>query len=74
MRQEARGKGLGTEILKGLARADAEGMPAWLEASNRRNAALYACHGFEAVAVVQAPGYPEIIAMWRAGTSDAFSG
>ena len=30
-----------------LTRCDAEGRPAYLETSNRRNLALYACHGFE---------------------------
>jgi ribosomal protein S18 acetylase RimI-like enzyme len=71
VRPEAQGMGLGAELLSlGLARADAAGMPAYLEATNRRNAALYARHGFEIVGVVEAPGYPEIIPMWRpAGTA-----
>jgi ribosomal protein S18 acetylase RimI-like enzyme len=71
---EAHGRGLGTRLLhRGLARADAEGMPAYLEATNRRNAALYARHGFHPIAVVDAPGYPEIIAMWRQGRSEPFA-
>ena len=66
VRPEAQGMGLGAQLLSlGLARADAEGMPAYLEATNRRNAALYARHGFEPIGVVEAPGYPEIIPMWR---------
>jgi GNAT superfamily N-acetyltransferase len=74
VRPEARGRGLGARLLsRGLARADAEGMPAYLEATNRRNAALYARHGFLPLGVVEAPGYPEIIAMWRPGTSEPHS-
>jgi ribosomal protein S18 acetylase RimI-like enzyme len=71
VRPEAQGAGLGSRLLRqGLARVDAAGMPAYLEATNRRNAALYARHGFEAVGVVTSPGYPEIIPMWRpAGTA-----
>ena len=52
-------------LATGLARVDADGLPAYLEATNWRNAALYARHGFEVMGVVEAPGYPEIIAMWR---------
>jgi ribosomal protein S18 acetylase RimI-like enzyme len=63
---DAQGMGLGAQLLGlGLARADAAGMPAYLEATNRRNAALYARHGFEIVGVVESPDYPEIIPMWR---------
>jgi GNAT superfamily N-acetyltransferase len=75
VRPEAAGQGIGSALLRrGLARADAEGMPAYLEATNRRNAALYARHGFLPIAVVEAPGYPEIIAMWRPGKSEPYSG
>jgi ribosomal protein S18 acetylase RimI-like enzyme len=66
MRPEAQGAGLGARLLRqGLARADAERMPAYLEATNRRNARLYARHGFAILGVVASPGYPEIIPMWR---------
>ena len=66
VRPEAQGAGLGARLLRqGLARADAEGMPAYLEATNRRNATLYARHGFAVLGVVASPGYPEIIPMWR---------
>lgn len=62
----AQGDGLGSALLsRGLARADIERHPAYLEATNRRNAILYARHGFEVAGIVDAPGYPEIIAMWR---------
>jgi ribosomal protein S18 acetylase RimI-like enzyme/uncharacterized protein YjiS (DUF1127 family) len=67
---EAQGAGIGSALLaKGLARADAEGMPAYLEATGERNAMLYRRHGFEVLSVVEAPGYPEIIAMWRRAQS-----
>jgi ribosomal protein S18 acetylase RimI-like enzyme len=63
---DARGQGLGAMLLaRGLARADADGVGTYLEATNRRNMALYARHGFEVTGVVQSPGYPEVIAMWR---------
>lgn len=65
---EAQGAGIGAELLsRGLARADADGLPVYLEATNRRNAVLYARHGFKVTGVVDAPGYPEILAMWRPG-------
>ena len=66
VRAEAQGQGVGSRLLaRGLGRADADGLPVYLEATSPRNAALYARHGFEVVGVVEAPGYPEIIPMWR---------
>jgi hypothetical protein len=35
---------------------------------------LYARHGFEVIGVVRSPGYPEIIALWRNGLREPFSG
>lgn len=47
----SQGRGLGSALLRhGLARADAAGVPAYLEASSPRNEALYARHGFVALA------------------------
>jgi hypothetical protein len=40
-------------------------MPAYLEATSARNAALDARHEFAVVGVVEAPGYPRILPMWR---------
>ena len=40
-------------------------VPAYLEATDRRNAALYVRHGFQVTGIVLAPGYPQIITMWR---------
>jgi len=49
----ARGKGLGSLMLRRvLDICDNEGVPAYLEASTARSAALYARHGFEELAVV----------------------
>jgi len=63
---EAQGSGLGSALLRaGLVRADTDGLPAYLEATSRRNAALYTRQGFRETGVVEAKGYPEIIAMWR---------
>jgi ribosomal protein S18 acetylase RimI-like enzyme len=58
--------GLGGALLRrGLERADAQRMPAYLEATNWRNAKLYRRFGFEVSGIVDVPGYPKIIAMWR---------
>jgi GNAT superfamily N-acetyltransferase len=70
VRPEAQGKGIGAALLAtGLARADADGMPAYLEATNRRNAGFYARHGFAVLNVVELAGYPEIFGMWRPARS-----
>ena len=66
VRPEAQGRGLGGALLRrGLERADRDGLPAYIEATSWRNAALYVRHGFEVTGTVLVPGYPEIIAMWR---------
>jgi ribosomal protein S18 acetylase RimI-like enzyme len=66
VRAEARGRGIGGALLAHrLARADRDGLPAYLEATSRRGLALYRRHGFEVTGVVESPGYPEIFAMWR---------
>jgi ribosomal protein S18 acetylase RimI-like enzyme len=70
VRRDAQGNGVGSALLaNGLARVDADGLPAYLEATNWRNAAFYARYGFEVMGVVEAPGYPEIVAMWRPARS-----
>ena len=66
VRPEAQGRGMGAHLLElGLDRADADGMPAYLEATSRRSVPLYSRHGFKVIGVVNAPEYPEIFAMWR---------
>jgi ribosomal protein S18 acetylase RimI-like enzyme len=45
--EAVRGRGVGAALLlRGLARADADGVDAYLESSTPRNRALYARHGF----------------------------
>jgi ribosomal protein S18 acetylase RimI-like enzyme len=61
------GRGLGSRLMHPiLARCDAEGMPAYLEASSPRNRALYERHGFEMTEELKLPGGgPPIWLMWR---------
>jgi GNAT superfamily N-acetyltransferase len=69
---EAQGQGVGAALLRRRLRlADAQGLPCYLEATSRRNARLYARHGFEVLGIVEAEGYPEIIAMWRPAATEA---
>jgi hypothetical protein len=49
----------------GLARADRDGLPAYLEASAPRNRALYERHGFEVVGEIQAGDSPPLWPMLR---------
>lgn len=60
------GRGKGSELLaQGLARCDADGLPAYLDASSPRNRALYERHGFEVIAEVQAGDSPPMWSMLR---------
>jgi len=67
-RRDRQGQGIGGRLLSfGVARVDAEGMPAYLESSNPRNIGLYARHGFRVTRVLDLPaGAPTATAMWRA--------
>jgi ribosomal protein S18 acetylase RimI-like enzyme len=66
VRPESRGRGAGSALLEpGLARADAEGMPCYLESSNKRNVSLYERHGFEIRAEHWLPDGPMFTYMWR---------
>lgn len=62
-----RGAGLGSAMLRHrLARADADGLPAYLEASSPRSRALYLRHGFEDLgAPVRVADSPSLWPMWR---------
>jgi len=64
----ARGRGLGGGLLRErLAPADAEGVPAYLEASSRRSRALYERYGFRDTGdPIQLPDGPCVWPMWRA--------
>ena len=60
------GKGLGSALLAHVvARADAEGRPAYLEATAPRNQLLYHRHGFEAVDELRVDACPPLTVMWR---------
>jgi len=62
----AQGRGLGSALLRhGLAACDRDGLPAYLEATNPRNRALYERHGFRVVEVIQAGSSPPLWAMLR---------
>lgn len=63
----AQGLGVGSRLLSaGLAEADAQGLPAFLETSTESNVALYRRHGFEVTGdyFIQ-PGSPPTWTMWR---------
>jgi GNAT superfamily N-acetyltransferase len=62
-----RGKGLGLALLRQtLTRADSDGLPAYLEASNPVNVPLYERYGFRPETTFALPGGgPEVTTMWR---------
>jgi ribosomal protein S18 acetylase RimI-like enzyme len=60
------GRGCGSVLLRnGLARCDADGLPAYLEATSLRNISLYERFGFEAAGRIQTKTSPPIIPMFR---------
>lgn len=60
------GQGHGGRLLRSrLVRADAEGLPAYLEATSERNRALYRRHGFEVTGEISVDGSPPLWQMWR---------
>lgn len=60
------GKGLGSSLMRpALDVCDAQGLPAYLEASSERNAALYERLGFECVEVLRFAGSPPLRLMVR---------
>ena len=63
-RQLGHGHGLGL-LADNLSTIDVEGLPAYLEASNPGNVALYRRHGFEVVSTCAISGGPEVTTMWR---------
>jgi ribosomal protein S18 acetylase RimI-like enzyme len=63
-------KGLGSALLtRGLRRCDEEHMPAYLEASNSANVALYWRFGFEVLGVIHVGNSPPMIPMRRGASS-----
>jgi GNAT superfamily N-acetyltransferase len=67
VRPGAQGRGLGGALLRErLGRADAEGIPAYLEATSPRSRALYERHGFrDSGAPIHLPDGPTLWPMWR---------
>ncbi len=67
VRAHRRGHGVGTALLRDrFARPDAAGMPAYLEASSVRSAALYAREGFtHSTAFTLPDAGPTVYPMWR---------
>ena len=62
----AQGRGIGSSLLAPvLARADRDGVPAYLEASCPENQRLYARHGFETISELAVASSPTIYAMRR---------
>jgi GNAT superfamily N-acetyltransferase len=62
----AQGRRLGSALLQhALAICDADGLPAYLEATSPRSRNLYARHGFKDVGVIQAGSSPPMWAMLR---------
>jgi ribosomal protein S18 acetylase RimI-like enzyme len=60
------GRGLGSVLMHhALARADADGIPAYLESSNPRNIPLYERHGFEVIRTIQVGSSPPVVPMLR---------
>jgi ribosomal protein S18 acetylase RimI-like enzyme len=67
---DRQGQGIGSACMRPiLERADAEGMPAYLESSNEKNVPLYERNGFRVTDVVDLPdGGPALWLMWRPPT------
>ena len=62
----AQGRRLGSTLLQhALAICDADGLPAYLEATSPRSRNLYARHGFNDIGVIQAGSSPPLWAMLR---------
>jgi GNAT superfamily N-acetyltransferase len=64
---DAQGRGLGGELLRDrLSRADAAGVPAYLEASSPHSRPLYERHGFRVTGdPITLPDGPPLWPMWR---------
>ena len=75
VRPERQGAGLGAALLRdGLARVDADGLPAYLETPNPRTIPLYERDGFAVTAVAQAGECPPVTCMLRTARTTAAGG
>ena len=60
------GHGIGSVLLQAvLGQADADGMPAYLEATSPDNRRLYERHGFRLTQELSVSDCPPLYAMWR---------
>jgi ribosomal protein S18 acetylase RimI-like enzyme len=60
------GQGIGSALMrKALHRADADCVPAYLEATNEDNRRLYERHGFTVISELHLPEGPTVFPMWR---------
>ena len=60
------GRGVGSQLLAPvLARADADGLPTYLETQKERNIGYYRRHGFEVRDEISRRGTPTVWTMWR---------
>jgi GNAT superfamily N-acetyltransferase len=60
-RPERQAQGLGSALIRRvLDVCDAEGTPAYLEATSQRSVALYGRHGFDVVGEIRLPGGPSL--------------
>jgi GNAT superfamily N-acetyltransferase len=63
---DMQGQGLGSRLMSPtLERCDREGLPAYLEASSERSAALYERHGFQLTSELKVAGSPPLRLMLR---------
>ena len=66
VRPDRQGEGIGAALMTPmLARLDRDGVPAYLEATNDRNRALYERHGFRCTGAIPLPDGPALWRMWR---------
>jgi ribosomal protein S18 acetylase RimI-like enzyme len=66
VRPADQGRGLGSLLLApALELCDRDAVPAYLEASKKRNIAFYARHGFLVTREIKLPRGPTMYAMWR---------
>ena len=73
VRPSAQGQGIGGALLQRvLDRADADGVPAYLEATSEDNRRLYERYGFTCSAELRTSDCPPLYAMWRRPVSASF--
>lgn len=66
VRRVFHGQGLGSALLNhSLDICDRDGLPAYLEATSQRNAALYEQHGFVQIGEIKVQGFPTLYPMKR---------